>query len=104
MVVAAFGTSARIASTAINMARKKGMKVGLFRPITVYPYPGKRLQQISEKVKNFLVVEMNSGQMVEDVKLNVKGDADVKFYGRPGGAVPSPLEVFEQIEKVYNNM
>lgn len=102
MVVAAFGTSARIAKTAINMAREKGLKVGLFRPITVYPFPKNQLKTLSGKVKNFLVVEMNTGQMVEDVRLSVAGDSDVQFYGRPGGGIPTPNEVLEQIEKKYS--
>lgn len=101
LVVAAFGTTARIARTAVNRARKEGMKVGLFRPVTVYPYPKKRLAGISERVKDFLVVEMNTGQMVEDVKLNVAGDAKVYFYGRPGGGIPTPMEVLDRIVKYY---
>jgi 2-oxoglutarate ferredoxin oxidoreductase subunit alpha len=103
LVVAAFGTSARIARTAISMARKKGIKVGLFRPITVYPFPKDQLKALSGKVKNFLVVEMNTGQMVEDVRLSVTGDSDVQFYGRPGGGMPTPNEVLEEIEKKYGN-
>jgi 2-oxoglutarate ferredoxin oxidoreductase subunit alpha len=101
LVVVAFGTSARIARTAVVGARRKGMKVGLFRPVTVYPFPVKELNALSGRVKKFLTVEMNTGQMVEDVRLSVKGDVDVEFYGRPGGAIPTPHEVFEKIEKVY---
>ena len=101
MIVAAFGTAARIARTAVSRARKEGLKVGFFRPVTVYPFPEKRLQALSERVKNFLVVEMNTGQMVEDVRLNVSGDAKVNFYGRPGGAIPTPMEVYEKIRKYY---
>ncbi len=101
LVVAAFGTSARIAKTAVNMARDKGMKAGLFRPVTVYPFPENQLRSLSGKVKNFLVVEMNSGQMVEDVKLSVAGDTSVQFYGRPGGGMPTPGEVLVEIEKRY---
>ena len=101
LVVVAFGTAARVARTAVSQARKKGLKVGLFRPVTVYPFPGKKLRAISLKTGNFLVVEMNMGQMVEDVRLSVAGDAEVSFYGRPGGAVPTPLEVLERIERKY---
>ncbi len=101
LVVAAFGTAARIARSAVSHARKEGMKVGLFRPVTVYPYPEKRLAGISERVKDFLVVEMNTGQMLEDVKLSVAGDAQVSFYGRPGGGIPTPNEVLKQIKKYY---
>ena len=102
LIVAAFGTSARIVRTAVNMAREKGLKVGLFRPVTVYPFPRGPMNSISQRIKNFLVVEMNTGQMVEDVKLSVAGDSKVLFYGRPGGAIPTPLEVLEEIEKRYN--
>jgi 2-oxoglutarate ferredoxin oxidoreductase subunit alpha len=101
-VVAAFGTSARIVRTAVLKAREKGMKVGMFRPITVYPFPGEQMGKLSERVKDFLVVEMNTGQMVEDVRLSVAGDAEVHFYGRPGGGIPTPMEVLGQIEKKYN--
>jgi 2-oxoglutarate ferredoxin oxidoreductase subunit alpha len=104
LIVTAFGTSARIARTAVNMAREKGMKVGLFRPVTVYPFPKGRLKTISEAIKNFLVVEMNTGQMVEDVRLSVTGDSSVLFYGRPGGGIPTPLEVLGEIEKRYNDV
>jgi 2-oxoglutarate ferredoxin oxidoreductase subunit alpha len=83
------------------MAREKGLKAGLFRPITVYPYPNEQLKILSGKVKDFLVVEMNTGQMVEDVRLSVTGDTDVQFYGRPGGGMPTPNEVLEEIEKRY---
>ncbi|UCF32206.1 MAG: 3-methyl-2-oxobutanoate dehydrogenase subunit VorB [bacterium] len=101
LVVAAFGTSARIARTAVSKARSEGLKVGLFRPVTLFPFPGERLRVLSARVKNFLVVEMNTGQMVEDVRLNVSGDASVFFYGRPGGAIPTPMEVYERIVKHY---
>ncbi len=101
LVVAAFGTAARIARTAVSQARKEGIKVGLFRPVTVYPYPKKRLAEISKRVKNFLVVEMNTGQMLEDVKLSVAGDAQVSFHGRPGGGIPTPNEVLKRIKKYY---
>jgi 2-oxoglutarate ferredoxin oxidoreductase subunit alpha len=102
LVVTAFGTAARIARTAVTMAREKGLKVGLFRPVTVYPFPKRELKSLSEKVKNILVVEMNAGQMVEDVRLNVTGDAAVSFYGRPGGGIPTPGEILKQIEEKYN--
>lgn len=101
LILAAFGTSARIARTAVSMARDKGIKVGLFRPVTVYPFPSKRLRSLSEKVKDFLVVEMNTGQMVEDVRLSVSGDSKVEFYGRPGGGIPTPVEILKEIEKRY---
>jgi 2-oxoglutarate ferredoxin oxidoreductase subunit alpha len=87
IAVVAFGTSARIAKTAVNLARAKGIKAGLIRPITLFPFPEKIIAKAAESVKRFLVVEMNMGQMVEDVKLAVNGKAEVSFYGRPGGAI-----------------
>jgi 2-oxoglutarate ferredoxin oxidoreductase subunit alpha len=100
-VVTAFGTAARIARTAVIKAREKGMRVGMFRPVTVYPFPSERLETLARRVREFLVVEMNTGQMVEDVRLSVMGDTKVHFYGRPGGGIPTPIEVFKQIEKLY---
>ena len=78
------------------------MKVGLFRPITLFPFPDKALFDLSKKVKLFLTVELNTGQMVEDVKLSVARDAEVYFYGRPPGSLPSPEEVLEEIKKYYH--
>ena len=87
IAVVAFGTSARIAKTAVSLAREEGVKVGLIRPITLFPFPEKIIAKAAESVKRFLVVEMNMGQMLEDVKLAVNGKAEVSFYGRPGGAL-----------------
>ena len=101
MIVAAFGTSARVAKTAIQIARSQGLKVGLFRPITLYPFPSQALLDLSQRTKKFISVEMNTGQMVEDVKLSVARDADVHFYGHPPGSPPVPEEVFEAIKNVY---
>jgi 2-oxoglutarate ferredoxin oxidoreductase subunit alpha len=101
LIVAAFGTSARVAKTAIQIARAEGLKVGLFRPITLYPFPDQALLDLSGRAKKFLSVEMNTGQMVEDVKLSVARDAEVYFHGHPPGSPPDPEEVFEAIRKVY---
>ena len=103
LVVAAYGTSSRIAAGAVKMARDKGMKVGLFRPITLWPFPTKALAAIAEHVKNFLVVEMSMGQFVEDVRLTVCATARVDLYARPSG-VPSAQEVFTEIEKAYQGI
>jgi len=100
-VIAAFGSMARVSKTAMEMAREQGMKVGLFRPITLFPYPEKALYDISKKTKRFLTVELNTGQMVEDVKLSVDRDAQVFFYGKPPGALPPPEEILEEIKKYY---
>jgi len=101
VVIVAFGTSARIAKTALGIAREKGLKVGLFRPITLWPYPTERLNALADRVKKLLVVEMSLGQMWEDVKLAVEGKADVHLHARTAGGVPSEDEVVEHIEKVF---
>jgi 2-oxoglutarate ferredoxin oxidoreductase subunit alpha len=87
LVLVAFGTSARIAKTAVHLARAEGIKAGLIRPITLFPFQVKIIAKTAETAGRFLVVEMNMGQMVEDVRLAVNGRADVSFYGRPGGAI-----------------
>ncbi|MDY7035826.1 MAG: 3-methyl-2-oxobutanoate dehydrogenase subunit VorB [Thermodesulfobacteriota bacterium] len=102
LVVVAFGSTARILKSAVGMAREKGMKVGLFRPITIYPFPYEALEKISQKVRNFLAIELNTGQMVEDLKLAVRYKKNnVDFYGRPPGSIPSPDELFQEIKKIY---
>jgi len=97
IAVVAFGTSARIAKTAVSLAREEGVKAGLIRPITLFPFPEKIIAKAAESVKRFLVVEMNMGQMLEDVKLAVNGKADVSFYGRPGGALLAVEDIVSAI-------
>lgn len=101
VVVAAYGIAARIAKSAVAGAREKGVKVGLIRPVTLYPFPDKPFSDaaLSGTVRKFLTVEMNMGQMVEDVRLAVCGRAPVEFYGRPGGGIPKPGEVLKVILK-----
>jgi 2-oxoglutarate ferredoxin oxidoreductase subunit alpha len=101
LIVAAFGSMARVSRTSVELARKEGMNVGLLRPITLFPFPEKAFDDLSRRVKLFLTVELNTGQMVEDVKLSVERDAQVYFYGRPPGSLPSPEEVLEEIKKYY---
>jgi 2-oxoglutarate ferredoxin oxidoreductase subunit alpha len=102
LVVVAFGSVARIIKSAVERAREKGMKVGLFRPVTLYPFPYGALDRLSQRVRNFMAVELNTGQMVEDVKLAVGHKKNqVDFYGRPPGSIPSPDELFEEVKKVY---
>ena len=98
IAVVAFGTSARSAKTAVKLAREKGIKAGLIRPITLFPFPEKIIAAAAEKIERFLVVEMNMGQMVEDVRLAVNGRAEVAFYGRPGGAVLMVEDILSAIE------
>lgn len=103
LLVVGFGSVSRIAQTAVTMAREEGLKVGLFRPVTLFPFPEKALLEAAGRAKRVLVVELNTGQMVEDVRLSVGAAATVSFYGRPPGAasLPSPEELFEVIRKQY---
>ena len=101
-LIVAFGSCARIAQKAIEHAREKGVKVGLFRPITLWPFPSKPLYERSKQLKGILVVELNSGQMIEDVNLAVKCSLPVEHFGRLGGIVPDPDEVVEALEKLIN--
>ena len=100
VAVAAYGLAARVARSAVDRARAKGIAAGLLRPITLFPFPTQAYRQAAERVRAFLAVEMSAGQMVEDVRLAVEGRAPVFFYGRLGGVVPTPPEVLAQIEKV----
>jgi len=100
IVLVAFGASSRIAHSAVDMARKKGIKAGLVRPITLWPFPEKFLNKHAAHAKVFLSVEMNMGQMVDDVRLAIRDSKPVRFFGRTGGIVPTPAEVLQQIEKL----
>lgn len=97
-IIVAFGISARICQKTVELARHKGIKAGLIRPITLYPFPTEILKEYAEKVKGMISVEMSAGQMVEDVRLAVNGKVPVEFYGRMGGIVPSPEEVLQALE------
>ncbi|MCK4308362.1 MAG: 3-methyl-2-oxobutanoate dehydrogenase subunit VorB [Candidatus Atribacteria bacterium] len=99
LIIVAYGTVARIVKTAIHNAKKEGINIGLIRPITLFPFPEKIIAETTETVKKFLVVEMSLGQMIEDVKLAVSGKAEVNFYGRTGGVIPSPVEILEEVKK-----
>ena len=103
LLVTAFGSAARIAKTAIMMAREEGLKVGLLRPITLFPFPKQAYAALTTRCKRVLDIELNTGQMIEDVRLSVARDADVFFYGRPPGAgsLPTPEELYGQILKHY---
>ena len=100
VVVVAFGASARIARSAVVAARAEGIKAGLLRPITLWPFPVDALSCTFASAKAYLSVEMNMGQMVEDVRLAVNGRAPVGFFGRTGGVIPTPAEVLEQIRQI----
>ncbi len=101
LIVVAFGIAARIAKGAINRARSNGMKVGMLRPITLWPFPSQKLEELAKKTKHYLVFEMNMGQMLEDVQLTLGGKGDISFYGRPGGVIPTPSEVYRVISRLY---
>jgi 2-oxoglutarate ferredoxin oxidoreductase subunit alpha len=100
VILVAFGLVARICMKAAELAREKGIKTGIIRPITLFPFPTEVLSNTSDRVKKFLVVEMNAGQMVEDVRLSINGKADVQFYGRMGGMIPTPEEILEKLESM----
>ncbi|OGV05499.1 MAG: hypothetical protein A3J84_05010 [Ignavibacteria bacterium RIFOXYA2_FULL_37_17] len=101
LVLVAFGLVARICQKAASLAMEKGIKVGIFRPISLFPYPYKELNKLADKVKGFLTVEMNAGQMVEDVRLAVNGKIPVEFTGKMGGIIPTPEEILHKIEEIY---
>ena len=98
IVLVAYGSMARVAKAAMETARAKGLKVGLIRPITLWPFPVKLFENAANSTKKFLVIEMSAGQMVEDVRLAVNGRSQVEFYGRMGGGVPTEDEILQQIE------
>jgi 2-oxoglutarate ferredoxin oxidoreductase subunit alpha len=98
-LLVAFGSAARICSKTIEMARKEGIKVGLLRPITLWPFPSKILHHYADRVKGILTVELNAGQMVEDVRLAVNGEIPVEHYGRLGGIVPTPDNVLNALKE-----
>lgn len=100
IIVTAYGATARVAKSAVNMARKKGIKVGLLRPKTLWPFPVNEVDKACKNAKNVLCVEMSMGQMVDDVKLAIKCSKPVFFFGRTGGIIPQPTEVLEEIRKL----
>ena len=97
--IVAFGSAARIAEKSVEIAREQGIKVGLFRPITLFPFPEKQIAELSKKVKGILVAEINAGQMVQDVRLAVNGAVPVEQFGRLGGIVPDPEEIVDALKE-----
>jgi 2-oxoglutarate ferredoxin oxidoreductase subunit alpha len=100
IIVVAYGISARISRGAIDKARKQGIKAGLIRPITLWPFPSEQISKAADQPRIFLTVEMSCGQMVEDVRLAVSGKVPVVFWGRPGGGVPTVEQVFDKIKEL----
>lgn len=102
-VLAAYGLTARICHKAVDLAREKGIKVGMIRPITLYPFPVDQFYKVGCQVKAILDVEMSAGQMIEDVQLSVKGKCEVFFTGRMGGMIPSPEDVLQKLEEIVES-
>ncbi len=100
LVIVAYGTAARVARTAVSRARESGLRAGLFRPISLWPFPEAALHALTGQARGFLAVEMSAGQMVEDVRLAVDGARPVAFHGRQGGMVPSPGEVVSALSRL----
>ena len=103
LVLVGYGSSARIAKAAVDQARSQGIKAGLFRPITLFPFPKKALQEACTKANHVLTVEMSMGQLVEDVRYNLEFKVPVHFYGRSGGMVPTTRAVLEEIIRWVNS-
>ena len=100
-IFVAYGSTARICQKSIQLARESGIKVGLLRPITLYPFPTQAISDLCSHVKGFMSVEMSAGQMVEDVRLAVDGKVKVEFYGRMGGVVPTPEEIVDALKNKF---
>jgi len=99
--IVAFGTAGRIAYSAIQAARSEGIRAGLLRPVSLYPFPYDHVRRLAERVRSILVVEMNAGQMLDDVRLGALGRVPIRFYGRMGGMTPMPDEVLDEIRKLH---
>jgi len=104
LAVVAYGTAARVAHSAVAMARQEGLRVGLFRPISLWPFPEAQLRELASRPTAMLVVELSAGQMVEDVRLAVEGRCPVAFYGRTGGMVPTPDEVLRELRRLNDTV
>lgn len=100
ILLCAFGATARVVKSAVNDARAMGIKAGLFRPKTLWPFPVKEINEAAKTAKKLLSVEMSMGQMIEDIKLAINCSKPVEFFGRTGGVIPTPVEVLEEIKKI----
>ena len=101
LLVVAYGTCSRISRAAMALGRNENLKIGLLRPITLWPFPNKILSDLAARIKRILVVEMSTGQMIEDVKLAIEGRSQVFFHGRPSGGIPTEYEVLDVMKKIY---
>jgi 2-oxoglutarate ferredoxin oxidoreductase subunit alpha len=104
IILVAYGLSARICQKVVDIGREKGIKIGLLRPITLYPYPYKRLRELADQVEFMVSVEMSAGQMVEDVRLAVEGKVPVYIKGRMGGMITTPEEILNEVEKIHEQL
>lgn len=104
IVIVAFGSSSRICRTSIELLEEEGIKCGMLRPISIWPFPEKAFAEIPESVKGFMVVEMNTGQMIDDVKIANNGKLPVGFFGRTGGVVPEPEEIVEAVKNMLGGL
>ena len=104
LLIVAYGLAARISHRALELAREQGIRVGLLRPITLWPYPDEILAKLADQVDNILVAELNAGQMLEDVRLGVEGRKPIHFTGRMGGIIPPPEEILEKIIDIKNGV
>ena len=101
LIVVGYGITSRLLRSAVAKVRAEGLRVGMLRPITLWPFPSKRIAELSERVQGFLVAELSTGMLVDDVRLAVEGRAPVAFHGRWGGAVPSVEELRQAIRSAY---
>jgi 2-oxoglutarate ferredoxin oxidoreductase subunit alpha len=104
IAVVAFGTAGRIAQSAVKAVRDEGIQAGLFRPVSLFPFPYERIRDLAKQVKTVLVVEMNGGQMVDDVRMGLEGATPTHFFGKMGGVMPMPDEILEEIVKVHETI
>ena len=102
VVIVAFGTVSRIAKTAIQNIEKEGIRVGLIRPVSLFPFPTEIIRKTARSIPRILVVEMNTGQMFDDVKLSIENNIKIRFYGRPGGGIPTPEDIMREIKVLIN--
>ena len=104
IVLIGYGIVSRILQSVVETARENGIKVGLFRPISLFPFPENKIKELAKTSKLFFVVEMSNGQMVDDVRLALNGARPVKFYGRMGGVVPTTTEILEKLKLLNENL
>jgi 2-oxoglutarate ferredoxin oxidoreductase subunit alpha len=103
IVIVAYGSCARIAKSSVTLGHSQGIKIGLLRPITLWPFPTKVINQIASKVENILVAEMSLGQLIDDVKIAVEGKAKIHLHARPSGGIPTPEEILDKVKNILKS-